>query len=100
MRRSTNLPIDLRRRFPIALEIAPEWHLRIQAAFQTHVDAGVSKTVNLPHNAPPSTVRDVFNLARLLRLKGVTVYRYASRAGQTLSLINDKVQSDCRECAV
>ena len=100
VRRSTNLPIDLRRRFPTALEIAPEWHLRIQAAFQAHVDAGVSKTVNLPHDAPPSAVRDVFNLARLLRLKGVTVYRYASRAGQALSLINDKVRPDCRECAV
>jgi ribonucleoside-diphosphate reductase alpha chain len=100
VRRSTDLPIDLRRRFPMALEIAPEWHLRIQAAFQAHVDAGVSKTVNFPHDAPPSAVRDVFNLARLLRLKGITVYRYASRAGQTLSLINDKVQSDCRECAV
>ena len=100
LRRSTNLPIDLRRRFPTALEIAPEWHLRIQAAFQAHVDAGVSKTVNLPHDAPPSAVRDVFNLARLLRLKGVTVYRYASRAGQALSLINDKVRPDCRECAV
>ncbi len=100
VRRSTNLPVDLRRRFPIALEIAPEWHLRIQAAFQAHVDAGVSKTVNLPHDASPRAVRDVFNLARPLKLKGVTVYRYGSRAGQALSLINDQVQSDCRECAV
>jgi ribonucleoside-diphosphate reductase alpha chain len=100
LRRSTKLPIDLRRRFPIALEITPEWHLRMQAAFQAHVDAGVSKTVNLPHDASPSAVREVFNLARLLKLKGVTVYRYGSRRGQTLSLIDDRVQSDCRECAV
>lgn len=100
VRRSTNLPADLRRRFPIALEIAPKWHVRMQAAFQSHVDAGVSKTVNLPHDAPPSAVREVFNLARVLNLKGVTVYRYGSRAGQTFSLISDQAQSDCRECAV
>jgi ribonucleoside-diphosphate reductase alpha chain len=100
VRRSTNLPADLRRRFPIALEIAPVWHLRMQAAFQANVDAGVSKTVNLPHDAPASAVRDVFNRARLLKLKGITVYRYGSRHRQALSLINDSVQSDCRECAV
>lgn len=100
VRRSTELPIDLRRRFPIALEMSPEWHVRMQAAFQAHVDAGVSKTVNLPHDAPPSAVRDVFTLARGLKLKGVTVYRYGSRDKQALSLISDSVQSDCRECAV
>ncbi len=100
LRRSANLPADLRRRFPIALEIAPEWHLRMQAAFQSHVDAGVSKTVNLPHDATLSAVREVFKLAHVLNLKGITVYRYGSRAGQTFSLISDQARSDCRECAV
>ncbi len=100
VRRSANLPADLRRRFPIALEITPECHVRMQAAFQSHVDAGVSKTVNLPADSPRSAVREVFNLARLLNLKGVTVYRYGSRTGQTFSLISDQAQSDCRECAV
>ncbi|HET8564260.1 MAG TPA: adenosylcobalamin-dependent ribonucleoside-diphosphate reductase, partial [Candidatus Binatia bacterium] len=100
LRRVTHIPEELRRRFPIALEIAPEWHVRMQAAFQAHVDAAVSKTVNLPHNAPVSAVREVFTLARQLRLKGVTVYRYGSRAGQTLSLIEEGARPDCRECAV
>jgi ribonucleoside-diphosphate reductase alpha chain len=100
VRRSTFLSIDLRRRFPIALEIPPEWHLRMQAAFQAHVDAGVSKTVNLPQDAPPSTVRKVFTLARHLNVKGVTVYRYGSREHQALSLVSDSLQSDCRECGV
>ena len=100
IRRNRELPEALRRRFPTALEIAPEWHVRMQAAFQAHVDAAVSKTVNLPHNAPVSTVRDVFTLARRLRLKGVTVYRYGSRAGQTLALIDEGTRPDCRECAV
>ncbi len=94
------LPEALRRRFPIALEISPQYHLRMQAAFQTHVDAAVSKTVNLPNQAPQSTVEEIFTLARELRLKGVTVYRYGSRAGQTLSLVEDQLQPDCRECAV
>jgi ribonucleoside-diphosphate reductase alpha chain len=100
MRRVTHIPEGLRRRFPIALEIAPEWHVRMQAAFQEHMDAAVSKTVNLPHDAPVSAVREVFTLARQLHLKGITVYRYGSRAGQTLSLIEEEARPDCRECAV
>jgi ribonucleoside-diphosphate reductase alpha chain len=99
LRRLTFLPDELRRRFPIALDIAPECHVRMQAAFQAHVDAAVSKTVNLPAAAPPSAVRDVFQLARRLRLKGVTVYRYGCRAGQVLSLVHEAA-GQCRECAV
>ncbi len=94
------IPDALRRRFPIALEIAPAMHVRMQAAFQRHVDAAVSKTVNLPADAPPDAVRQVFQLARALRLKGVTVYRYGSRPGQTLSLVHDLRGRECRECAV
>lgn len=94
------LPEALRRRFPIALEIAPAFHVRMQAAFQAHMDAGVSKTVNLPTNATPGQVKEVFLLARKLRLKGITVYRYGSRPGQTLSLVHEDAREDCRECAV
>ncbi|HWP58635.1 MAG TPA: adenosylcobalamin-dependent ribonucleoside-diphosphate reductase [Candidatus Acidoferrales bacterium] len=99
-RQIPELPEDLRRRFPTALDIAPKWHVRMQAAFQAHVDAAVSKTVNLPANASARTVREVFSLARQLRLKGVTVYRYGSRPGQTLELISTGMYPDCRECAV
>ncbi len=100
LRYAANLPPELCRRFPIALEIAPRWHVCMQAAFQSHVDAAVSKTVNLPQDAPKSAVREVFTQARRLHLKGVTVYRYGSRAGQTLSLIEEAARPDCRECAV
>jgi ribonucleoside-diphosphate reductase alpha chain len=100
LRHIKDLPESLRRRFPIALEIAPEWHVRMQAAFQAHVDAAVSKTVNLPPDAPVSSVHEVFTLARKLHLKGITVYRYGSRTDQTLSLIEEGAQPDCRECAV
>lgn len=93
------LPAALRRRYPIALEIAPERHVRMQAAFQAHMDAAVSKTVNLPAEAPLSAVRGVFGLAHRLRLKGITVYRYGTRPGQTLSLVHGNTRHDCRECA-
>ncbi len=100
LRRIENMPKRLKRCFPIALEIQPQWHVRLQAAFQAHVDAGVSKTINLPQDATPSAVSDVFALARLLHLKGVTIYRYGSRPGQALSLVADESRPDCRECAV
>ncbi len=94
------LPVEIRRRFPIALEIAPQLHVRMQSVFQAHVDAAVSKTVNLPSTAPVSEVRNVYQLAWRLGLKGVTVYRYGSRPGQTLSLVHEDARHDCRECAV
>jgi ribonucleoside-diphosphate reductase alpha chain len=96
----SNLPAQLRRCFPIALEIAPEWHVRMQAAFQRFVDAGASKTVNMPADSSLPDVAAVFELARGLGLKGITVYRYGARKGQSLSLIDSGARPDCRECAV
>ena len=94
------LPETVRRRFPIALEIAPEVHVRMQAAFQAHIDAAVSKTVNLSADAPVGAVRSIYGLAAQLHLKGITVYRYGSRPGQVLSLAHEASRHDCRECAV
>jgi len=92
-------PPALRRCLPIALEISPEMHLRMQAAFQAHVDAAVAKTVNLPADAPVAAVDTVYRLAHRLRLKGVTVYRYGSRREQPLSLVDEPAPHECRECA-
>lgn len=80
------VPSDVKRMFRTALEISPEWHVRMQAAFQRHVDNAVSKTVNLPHNATRQDVRKVFMLAWKERCKGVTVYRYGSKKEQVLSI--------------
>jgi ribonucleoside-diphosphate reductase alpha chain len=100
LRHAAGIPEAVRRRFPIALEMPAKAHLRMQAAFQKHVDAGVSKTVNLPSEATRDVVREIFLEAHRLKLKGVTVYRYGSRRGQTLSLVDEERVPDCRECAV
>jgi len=80
------IPSDIRDIFQTAMDIAPEWHVRMQAAFQRYVDNGVSKTVNLPHDATLEDVREVFLLAHRLGCKGITVYRYRSRHEQVLTL--------------
>ncbi|MEM2896443.1 MAG: vitamin B12-dependent ribonucleotide reductase [Candidatus Bathyarchaeia archaeon] len=78
------IPEDLRRIFVTAFDIAPEWHVKMQAAFQKYTDNAVSKTVNLPYDSTVSDVEKVFMLAYKLKCKGVTVYRYGSKREQVL----------------
>jgi ribonucleoside-diphosphate reductase alpha chain len=69
------VPDDVKQIFKAAHEIDPEWHLRMQAAFQKHTDNAVSKTSNLPSNATTEDVEKIFLLADQLKLKGTTVFR-------------------------
>ncbi|MGB2678054.1 MAG: adenosylcobalamin-dependent ribonucleoside-diphosphate reductase [Candidatus Acidiferrum sp.] len=78
------IPESIRELFVTAHDIDPVWHVRMQGAFQEHVDSAVSKTVNLRRSASPEEVAKVYLLAHELGCKGITVFRDGSREEQVL----------------
>ncbi|MGE0551216.1 MAG: adenosylcobalamin-dependent ribonucleoside-diphosphate reductase [Kofleriaceae bacterium] len=102
IRGRADVPIEVQRRFPIAHDIDVATHVRMQAAFQRHVHAAVSKTINLAHSATPLDVKAAYQLAYELGCKGITVYRDGSREGQVLvtGIRSPRVGTgpDCPEC--
>ncbi|MCK9374858.1 MAG: adenosylcobalamin-dependent ribonucleoside-diphosphate reductase [Syntrophobacterales bacterium] len=104
----TALPEKLRRLFPTTFEVSVEYQVKMQAAFQRHVENAVSKTINLAPEATREDVAAAYHLAHRLGLKGITVYRYGSKPGQVLSLptgdealtLSHEFAEECRLCSV
>jgi len=108
------VPAKDRELFATSLDVPPEWHVRMQAAFQEHTDNAVSKTVNLPEGAGVEAVRDIYMLAYELGCKGVTVFRQGCKPFQPVVLghlggpesggepveVTGEFDGECRQCSV
>lgn len=89
----TNLPDELKNLFTTAHEIPPEWHVRMQAAFQKFTDNAVSKTINLPNSANPDAIESAYSLAYKTGCLGITVYRDGCKPLQVLTHGTKTVES-------
>jgi len=95
----TDVPNDIKEIYITSPELLPEEHVLMQAAFQSYVDSGISKTINMPNDATVQDVWDTYMLAWKTECKGITVYRAGSREKEILvkGIKNEDVTFDCCE---
>jgi len=86
IQKTAEIPPEIRKVFKCAYDIKPDWHIRMQAAFQRHCDAAVSKTINFTERAKTASVDKAYRLAYRLGCKGITIYRRRSRPHEPMSL--------------
>lgn len=82
----SGVPKDIKEVFRVSHEIGWQWHVKMQAAWQKYIDAAVSKTINLSHDATPDDIREAYLLAYETGCKGITVYRDGSKSKQVLNV--------------
>jgi ribonucleoside-diphosphate reductase alpha chain len=91
------IPEEIRKVFVCSHDISPEWHVKMQAAFQKNCDSSISKTINLPHAATSEDVEKIYIMAWELKCKGVTVYRDGCRENQPMALSKPDSKTEPKE---
>jgi adenosylcobalamin-dependent ribonucleoside-diphosphate reductase len=91
------VPDDIKKIYVCSHDIAPEWHIRMQAAFQESCSSSISKTINMPHTASREDVEQTYLMAWEMNCKGITVYRDGCRDMQPMSLKKESAKMEIPE---